>query len=87
MLRRAREQGKDYGWPLRRTGEDMKGFKAARVALLAVVVVCAGCNGFPRSEPIRQAENKPEKYPTYTPAAPSADAPQPRPRTQPGEHH
>jgi len=38
-----------------------------RVGLAAgALIIATGCNGFPRTIPLTQAETKPEKYPTYT---------------------
>jgi hypothetical protein len=39
-----------------------------RIGLAGVwmVAVFAGCNGFPDTVPITEAERKPENYPTYT---------------------
>jgi hypothetical protein len=49
-------------------------FGAWRVKLtvLSTVFALAGCNGFPEPEPIRAAERKPEKYPTYSMGAATA---------------
>lgn len=44
--------------------------QVARVALMACGAVLWGCNGWPHSNDVRQAEQKPEKYPTYA-AAPA----------------
>src|SRR5262245_48335037 len=35
-------------------------------AVFSTVLLLAACNGFPNPEPIREAEHKPEKYPTYS---------------------
>lgn len=62
----------------------MKGRKQAAIVAVLVLVAGTGCNGFPRSEPIQQAETKPEKYPSYTPSAAPAQTQPPAP---PVQHH
>lgn len=38
------------------------------VAVLASCAVMGACNGWPESAPFEEAENRPEKYPTYAAA-------------------
>ena len=64
----------------------MKGRKQAALAALLALVLGTGCNGFPKSEPIQQAETKPEKYPTYTPSAAPAQTQTAAPAA-PVQHH
>jgi hypothetical protein len=48
-----------------------------RMALLisAAAAVVSACNGWPDSHPADEAENRPEKFPTYTAAAAENAAP------------